>query len=774
MAPRPTMAAAALTTLIMLLACTLSTSAINSNGNSNSSERESKSGIQRGPLWYDTETLFAQLQRTLLASKHAGDGTDTAQNNDSDTGDAKDSSGIDSGSGSEAQTRTNAAAEGAPSTSSAESQRAFVFAYGGALLRARQTAPNHNKDSSSRSSSSSSDPDVDAAIAAGEAFLQQKGVPDCAPAGSHAADLVFTDDGRTPYSDGAQADATPSGGVPSLGAWYLLRFNCRAAGSGTAAHTLVVTRGVARDFVVTAHTTSASTAVQDLAPAGQGDASAAAGSPLRVMSYNVWNTNPPKWLHRDGRDRWRQYAFRLYHLADVVRAAAPDIIAFQEVRYDSTLGGYTPSSSRSNYNFERALWMAGDWYNKTRAFASTAKYESRNAAKWARVTSAADYALYGAAHPVEGSSTGNHTAMNAHADVMTIDAGGDTSRSAIVPGASPFTKPIGPGPESYKALRDALTAKPHAQVAHLAAHLPGYNYVFQPGQIYVDKSLWVHKPHRDEEGPAIFSRHRIVRSDYLLLSRDAHDEGDGHQRVCLHALIALPEASGAHVLVDVYTIHFALSEAARNRTVLEVLQFVRDSASGALQILMGDMNAEPHEPAMAAIRDAGLLLHSDLEPTVGLLTRAGSASQPPHDLSGTVARPLPSLSDVWLQHFPEPVPRTDDAAARRYAFTFPCDDPVKRIDLMFVGTAAAPGAGGLGAGICRASNSSTNHARVAAQQVHAPPCVQVDRVWLAGQDPLPLTEVHEGNGRGMVSDRSPVFASDHRALVADLQIITVE
>jgi hypothetical protein len=48
--------------------------------------------------------------------------------------------------------------------------------------------------------------------------------------------------------------------------------------------------------------------------------------PLVLASYNVWNSNPPKWVWRDRRDRWRQYNLRLYHLGDVLRSLDADII----------------------------------------------------------------------------------------------------------------------------------------------------------------------------------------------------------------------------------------------------------------------------------------------------------------------------------------------------------------------------------------------------------------------------------------------------------------
>jgi hypothetical protein len=59
---------------------------------------------------------------------------------------------------------------------------------------------------------------------------------------------------------------------------------------------------------------------------------------LNVMSFNVWNTNPPHWL-LGGEARVDRYLERMDLLADVVKATSPAIIGFQEVRYDQTIGG---------------------------------------------------------------------------------------------------------------------------------------------------------------------------------------------------------------------------------------------------------------------------------------------------------------------------------------------------------------------------------------------------------------------------------------------------
>jgi endonuclease/exonuclease/phosphatase family metal-dependent hydrolase len=529
---------------------------------------------------------------------------------------------------------------------------------------------------------------------------------------------------------------------------------------------------------------------------------------LRVLTYNVWNSNPPRWLWKDPRDRARQYALRLWQLGDVVRHALPDIVAFQEVRYDSTLGGFDPDAppfavagvateadaaplasaddggddtttgryaapatiDRSvPYDYKLAWAVSQMWYNRTRQFGETARYQQRNVAKWGAITGAAGWDVYGRSHPFEGQEAGDVAHALAVAATEAAFAAqlaararpdADPTMSPFPPtpppvpvrgkGLSPYLNPPPRGAPSYPRIQRAMLTSPHAQIEHLAAHLPGYHFVYAPGQLYLDKDAWLTAPARDEEGPAVFSRYPIVHSDYLLLSRNASDDADGHQRLCLHAVIdvsaSLDELTGgkgtggaaaseelaAPVLVDVYTVHLALSEAARNRTVQELRDYIRRSARGSAVVLTGDMNAEPHEAAMRELVEA-------------------------------VDSPV--LGDVFLHAgYPEPTPRDPDQAARRYAFTFPSDDPVKRIDLMFVGSRSEGEGGDKAAALCPRTDGGADGASL------PPGCVGVGDVYVVGQDALPGTEATEGAGHGMVSDRSPVYGSDHRGLMAHLRV----
>ena len=56
------------------------------------------------------------------------------------------------------------------------------------------------------------------------------------------------------------------------------------------------------------------------------------GSLLKILSFNVWNSNPPSWLYPNRSDRWTRYMLRLNRLADAIVASEAHIVALQEVR----------------------------------------------------------------------------------------------------------------------------------------------------------------------------------------------------------------------------------------------------------------------------------------------------------------------------------------------------------------------------------------------------------------------------------------------------------
>ncbi|OQR92249.1 hypothetical protein ACHHYP_03901 [Achlya hypogyna] len=263
-------------------------------------------------------------------------------------------------------------------------------------------------------------------------------------------------------------------------------------------------------FVVLQHTSTALSA-------------AAVSRPPRILTYNVWNVNPPSQIYGAHR-RWAMYSKRLDHLATFLRQADADIIGFQEVRIDATFG----------------------------------------------------------------------------------PRGG------------------------------------HAQIQHLMERLgkDAYpHYVYRGAMSYLnDRDPLEHI----EEGPAIASRHPIVHTDYKLLSRQAHDPNDVHQRLCLHAVVDVPDWG----LVDVYVTHLSLSERSREQTMLEIWAYMQEGR-GVMQVLLGDLNAEPSSRGIQFLQ--------------------GKAS-----LGGETT----DLIDAWLETHGDREPTDLDD------MTFPSDAPIKRIDFV--------------------------------------------------------------------------------------------
>ena len=91
--------------------------------------------------------------------------------------------------------------------------------------------------------------------------------------------------------------------------------------------------------------------------------------------------------------------------------------------------------------------------------------------------------------------------------------------------------------------------------------------------------------------------------------------------------------------------------------------------------------------------------------------------------------------DAFLQIHPEPTPRSANEGVRRNALTFPTDNPVKRIDYIIYKQ---------GKGVR----------------------VSVHNSQLIGIKPLRGTESNDIKA-GMMSQKSAIWASDHRGVFAD-------
>lgn len=176
---------------------------------------------------------------------------------------------------------------------------------------------------------------------------------------------------------------------------------------------------------------------------------------------------------------------------------------------------------------------------------------------------------------------------------------------------------------------------PHHQADQIAAHLEGYQMVWQPAMYYTSESPQV----THWEGLAILSRLPVVDRRMVWLARDREDARDEHQRIVLGARVL--DAEGPFWL---FTTHLSLSAKARERTVVEVLRFARDTAAGEPFALTGDLNAEPHELPIRFLRG-----------------------------EERMERRTSNLFDAWtVAHGDEP------------GYTYSAWEPVKRIDYMFV------------------------------------------------------------------------------------------
>ena len=135
-------------------------------------------------------------------------------------------------------------------------------------------------------------------------------------------------------------------------------------------------------------------------------------------------------------------------------------------------------------------------------------------------------------------------------------------------------------------------AKRDSQPQSISSYLPEYSFVYQPAMSYPEEVFT-----RVEEGTAILSRWPILSHDYVLLPRDLSNTDDVHQRALLRVTVATPQGAVIHTL----TTHLALSEVARDASVVRMWHYMSALAPGPL-VLTGDLNAEPQERAMRFLR----------------------------------------------------------------------------------------------------------------------------------------------------------------------------
>jgi len=106
------------------------------------------------------------------------------------------------------------------------------------------------------------------------------------------------------------------------------------------------------------------------------------------------------------------------------------------------------------------------------------------------------------------------------------------------------------------------------------------------------------------------------------------------------------------------------------------------------------------------------------------------------------------FTDVWLDYYHEPLHGSKDEWDRYHALTFPCCNPVQRIDFIMYREGSSGGGG---------DNKDWT-------------AVRPQGVEVVGQRATDDTEGKESQGGGMLDDDSPIWASDHRAVIADFTL----
>ena len=124
--------------------------------------------------------------------------------------------------------------------------------------------------------------------------------------------------------------------------------------------------------------------------------------------------------------------------------------------------------------------------------------------------------------------------------------------------------------------------------AERIAELTGYNYTYHYAKRYER-----YKPDGEEEGLAILTRHKIIKTDYIPLTN--YEEPDFlkdpwlQERICLRAEIAAP--SGNVLFFDTHLCHD--DDAERVDQARDVVDYVKTFNSTLPMFLVGDFNAEP-------------------------------------------------------------------------------------------------------------------------------------------------------------------------------------
>ena len=521
---------------------------------------------------------------------------------------------------------------------------------------------------------------------------------------------------------------------------------------------------------------------------------------LVLFSFSFFAFSP-SYVYRDASSRWARYNQRMDQLAAVVAKADPDVVLFQEVRHDDSFG--PPTNAGDDF----LLGGPGDGRRQQRRLQDLLKGKKTDGGAAGGAAGGAG----GMTTPLLPRRLSRFGSANASQAVHLMERLGPLGfgHFAYHPAMLYYGAPPGGSQAPYGGMREeegpAVASKwPLVKTEHLL--LPRDT---QDGDDGHQRALL----HAEVAVPG-WGKKRRGRGGQGSKSKEEEDEDEYY----------LPG------IVDVYSTHLSLSEKARGRSVGAMLAFA-DQGRGVAQVVAGDLNAEPDEPPMRCLRGdrvdndggdggdgdgsggtdngsngGGLDLCARWKAEVlragtndeGAPTAApraaeeaarsgggsdrgggggggGSSSSSSSSSSTGVGAALRggAFADAWLALHDEPAPRSEDPWEVRHALTFPSCNAVKRIDYVLVRGMEEPASGfGFGSG----SGSGSPSAK-AKDKGKAPPAkaseVAVEACEVLGQDPADVHYVAR-EGLGMLDEDSPVWASDHRAVMATLRLVMNE
>lgn len=181
---------------------------------------------------------------------------------------------------------------------------------------------------------------------------------------------------------------------------------------------------------------------------------------------------------------------------------------------------------------------------------------------------------------------------------------------------------------------------------------------------------------RRRYGVALLTRHEILSHSFSLLPAHPHHAPPAEPRGLLRAVVRGPGDERLEVLVT----HLDNAEPAhRTAQVQGIVRLCQDLAGPAL--LMGDMNAEPSDPELAALAATGWRDAAEAAREIGEAGAAASGVIGPSGAAGSVPAAVPESR--WQRLLRAPAVPLRRLRRLRLA-THPARFPVRRIDSLWV------------------------------------------------------------------------------------------